>query len=335
MSETETREDPSIREVLEQVYADAGDDVDPTHVLADLDAPLPAEPEAKDEPEVTQEAAAEAPAATEEPAAVEATEAPAHWSLEDRDMFTKQEPAAQQWLLGRSKAMEAAHTKRSQEIAPVRELTERWKPYMDQNGGVQAIDNALQAEQVLQTGSNDDKIYMLRQMIRHYGVSIPGVDQSQGNEAQPAASDPRIDNMEREMVSYRQAAEAQQQQQAAAHVEQLQRHVNDFAESKDEQGKLHHPHFGEVRRTMSAMAQAKEQAGEQPNLDQIYEAAVWATPSTRAKLIESQRTSALDQARADAAKARNAAGSVSGAGSPPTEQPGTVRQELERQFSRL
>ena len=329
MSETETpKADQSIREVVEEIYNNA-EDVDPTNVLAPPDAPEP--PADAEEPK--EEAAPEAPPAdTPEPdvPVVAATEAPAHWSLEDRDMFSKQAPESQKWLLGRSKAMEAAHTKRSQEIAPMREVAERWKSHLDANGGTQAIDRALGAERVLQTGSNADKIDILRNMIRHYGVSIPGVDDPQGG-AQPVA-DTRVDNLEREMANYRQAAEAQNQQNVASQVETLQRRVDDFTAAVDAQGKLQHPHFGEVRHAMAAMAQAKEQAGEQPNLSELYDAAVWATPSTREKLLETQRASALESARVDAAKARNAAGSISGAGSPPAEQPGTVRQELERLY---
>ena len=47
-------------------------------------------------------------------------------------MFRGLDPKAQGFLMDRSKDMEAAHTKRSQEIAPLRGAAEKWTPYLNQ-----------------------------------------------------------------------------------------------------------------------------------------------------------------------------------------------------------
>ena len=64
-------------------------------------------------------------------------EAHVHWAAKDREMFEKvgkTDPKAQKWLMDRSRAMEAAHTQRSQEFAPLRQTIERWQPFFDNIG---------------------------------------------------------------------------------------------------------------------------------------------------------------------------------------------------------
>ena len=47
-------------------------------------------------------------------------------------MFRALDPKGQAFLLDRYNKMEAAHTQRSQEIAPLRKATEKWTPYLAQ-----------------------------------------------------------------------------------------------------------------------------------------------------------------------------------------------------------
>ena len=91
-------------------------------------------------------------------------EAPEHWAVEDREMFGKQTPEAQDWLLGIYKGMESAHTKRSQEIAPFRNtVTEQWSGYLN-NVGVrpeQMFHSLMQVENTLRTGTAEQKRGMI------------------------------------------------------------------------------------------------------------------------------------------------------------------------------
>jgi len=64
------------------------------------------------------------------------------------------------------------------------------------------------------------------------------------------------------------------------------------------------------------LAQAERLAGREPVLSDLYDKAVWANPSIRAKIQSDQQKAsekkAIEAARAKAAKAKKAAQSVSG-----------------------
>lgn len=123
--------------------------------------------------------------------------------------------------------------------------------------------------------------------------------------------------------------------------------IEEFKGAKDEKGELQYPYFEEVEAQMTALTATTPRASGQsvPDyLKQLYETAVWANPSTRAKLQESQRAAETAQRaaeeqkrktedRAKAEKARRAASSVTGSpsGQTPRERgrsDRSLREEL-------
>ena len=102
-------------------------------------------------------------------------EPPAHWSLDDQTMFRAQSREAQQWLLDRSKAMDATHTRRSQEIAPLRGAVDKWSGYLGQLGATpeQAFDMLIAAEYQLRTGTPEQKRAAMTQLARDYDIEPP------------------------------------------------------------------------------------------------------------------------------------------------------------------
>ena len=57
--------------------------------------------------------------------------------------------------------MEAAHTKRSQEIAPLRNAAEKWQPLPQpaiRPSRTQVFDNLMQFEYGLRTGTNEQRM---------------------------------------------------------------------------------------------------------------------------------------------------------------------------------
>lgn len=303
-------------------------------------------------PESTQSAADQgtADAASAEASTAEGTaagdasasiEAPAHWSAADREMFGKVAPDAQKWLLDRSKAMEAAHTRRSQEIAPMRQLAERWNPYFQQLGASapQAIDLLLQTEYQLRTGSQEKKLEVIRDLIRDYGIQAPAGETDGGTEQ--GARDPRVDQLTEQLQQMQQGWQQQQQttvQQQQAMQQQAmgraQAALQAFANQKGADGKLAHPHFGEVQDEMTRLAQADLAAGVQPDLNSLYERAIWANGTTRSQLLAAQQSQEAERRRQEAEKAKRAGGQISGAGAPATEQPKGLRETLEAAWDR-
>jgi hypothetical protein len=109
-----------------------------------------------------------------------------------------------------------------------------------------------------------------------------------------------------------------EQQARIANATRIDNEVEQFRNSQDDKGALQHPHFEEVEPQMVAFVRAAIANGQTPQpLKELYETAVWANPSTRAKEIAAretaQREKASAEARAKAAAARQAGSSVTGA----------------------
>lgn len=143
------------------------------------------------------------------------------------------------------------------------------------------------------------------------------------------------------------ASETAREQEAQRRREEqlgaITKQIEDFRTAKDEKGTLKHPYFDEVEQDMSLLAQQARASGKVLALDELYDRALYANPSTRAKALAAaqaaQRAKDEDEARARAAKARKAGSSVTGAptaGQAPAAKPlpkdATLRQTLDEAF---
>ena len=191
-------DEPSLTDTI--AAAMKGDEAPPDPPAADPEPPV-TPPQAAAEPEPVSPAAPEPPVAAApetppaEPPAAEppaeppaAVDPPTHWDVKHQEMFRKLAPDAQTFLMERSNAMEAAHTQRSQEIAPLRNAVSGWEPYLTQRNmePAQTFQNLMQAEYTLATGTNEQKIGLLQTLAREYGVNLGG----NGPAAPSAEEDP-------------------------------------------------------------------------------------------------------------------------------------------------
>jgi len=105
-----------------------------------------------------------------------------------------------------------------------------------------------------------------------------------------------------------------------AQMNEINRQIADFANTQGADGNLLHPYFAEVEQDMAILAQLDRAQGGTPQLQDLYDRAVWARPSTREKLLGSQRDAeakrAAEERKAKAEAAKRAAVSVSGAPGP-------------------
>ena len=232
----------------------------------------------------------------------EPTEAPIHWSVQDREMFAELNPKAQNFLLERSRAMEAAHTQRSQEIAPIRKAIEPYQGYLQQLGTnpAEAFSRLMGTEYTLRNGTNQQKVETLKQLVKDYGITPPDENE--------VAPDPRVNQLQQQLqhmqVSQQQQAQAVQEQRVA----QASQVIEDFKNQKTEDGRLAHPYYGEVVDYMTAIISSDTQKGIQPDLKRAYDTACWASPVVRQRLL-------TEQNKANVQKKKVAGASVSGAGS--------------------
>ena len=109
-------------------------------------------------------------------------EAPTHWPSDDRELFTKQPKDVQQWMMGRIKHQDADYTRKTQEIAPLRNVIQKWNGYLTQTGQAPdyAFDLLMSAEQRLRSGTAQDKVAVLQALAADYNIPLEGLAPSQG-----------------------------------------------------------------------------------------------------------------------------------------------------------
>ena len=267
-------------------------------------------------------------------------DAPTHWAVEHQEMFRGLDPKAQSFLMDRSKDMEAAHTKRSQEIAPLRNAAEKWTPYLSQMQAEpsQVFDKLMQHEYGLRTGTNEQKINILLGLARDYQVDM----RQNGNGDPPSAEEDPFGVAEKiqaavgPIVQQVQQMNGNMQQQQGysqqASTAAAQKNVDEFRNRKGADGKPAHPYYDEVFNDMLAMAQTKQAAGQPPDiadLADMYERATWSNASVRAKMQAAERHISTQTEQQRQTRARTAAGSLAGGGGSQTEQPKDRRSAIE------
>ena len=332
----------SLRDTIVAAAADTDAAPEPEKAPVEVDVTAEAAPETETAapPEaatvVPPEAGIEPPETKETPP--EPTDAPAHWSLEHQEMFRGLDAKAQSFLMDRSKEMEAAHTKRSQEIAPMRKLSEAWQPYLNQVGSTpdQYFNAIAQTEHNLRSGTNEQRINILMGLARDYGVDFG--QNGNGQQAPTAEEDPfgiqqkimqavgpLAQQVQQISGNFQQQSTAQQQAQTDA----AQGQITNFREEKGDDGKLSHPYYDEVYDDMLVLAQAKQQSGQPVDLAQLYEATCWSNASVRKKIQAREAWTKRQTEQQKATQQRTATGSLTGGSGSRKEQPqDSLRAEL-------
>ena len=250
-------------------------------------------------------------------------------------------------MLDRIKAQDGDYTKKTQEIAPLRNVIQQWTPYLTQTGQdpAQTFHLLMSAEQRLRNGTPQDKAEVFRALANDYGVPLEGLAPPQGEAGEPDEQQLLQNAINQAIQPYQQQLEGMQsymtqQQQAAtqAQVNTIQQQVTAFAGEKDGQGQLAHPYFNDpgVQDMMTMLAQQEQASGRQPQLQDLYDRAIWAVPAVKDKLLKVQQSNAEQQQRERVEKAKAAGASVSSGGgaAPPTdEQPQGIRESVEQAWN--
>lgn len=280
----------------------------------------------------------------EEAAAQSAVEAPSAWSAADREMFAKQSPEAKQWLLRRHKEMEDGFQKRMQEISPTRRLNEELDEVFKPHEEVMRQAGMTRAQAIRELVGWKERLDKNPLEALKYLAHISGVDLKQAIEgaaaADPAGESPTVVELRKQVQELtgqiQRVTGTQNDQQMKAQLSQVQA----FAEEKDAQGQPLRPHFDEVAKDVAAMIRIAKSNGETVTLQDAYDRAVHANPSTRAKLLAAneaeRRRKDEEERKAKAEAARKAsATNIEGQGAASTlaAQTGSIREDLESAFS--
>lgn len=231
------------------------------------------------------------------------SEAPANWSAQDRQTFAALPPEGQAFLLRRHSEMEGDYQRRVQATATAAQFTAALAP---------VFNDPVIAESLKQTGlSPYDAITEWASFHRRFYTEPVGLIQELMQRARldPAAfghmsqsgpgalseadlKDPAIrffaenigktfndvQTLRNELHQMRQA-DAERQNAEVLRVTRWS--IDSFADEKDQQGNLLHPHFDAV------MPQIQELFRANPGRDlkEAYETAIWMVPSVRSGLL--------------------------------------------------
>ncbi|MCR4339650.1 MAG: hypothetical protein NUW01_07160 [Gemmatimonadaceae bacterium] len=340
-------EGPSLREALESAYVEESEKAEappseqaPVETQAATEKPTRAEgrarrPDGTFAPHKATEAsapsgekaaqvdpaAAVAAGAAQQPPAPAAVEAPKSWTPEARQLFEKADPALRQYIAQREDQMhrgvQQLHARFGQKAQIADEFIEAQRPYeaiIRAEGGtpIAAFKELLNAAYVVRRGTPEQKVALVLNTCRDFGIDLNKVIASANEQPQPQ-SQPSFDPN-----AIRQIIEAEfTQRDNQARVASATDIITSFGAEKDGQGQPLRPHFEAIRKDMvpivASLRQANPSMAKAEVLQQAYDRAVWANPDTRAKLLHAQEEKRQAEARNKAAQAAKAAVSVTGA----------------------
>src|SRR3990167_7468877 len=243
----------------------------------------------------TAEPATETPAAAALPPS-----APASRSAAAKADWAKLPPAIQQEVLKREQDVSKGFAERADTVKAYenieRAIGPRKQQLVAQYGSVEAgLDNLLQLSEF----AARDLVGFIRMLAQNRGLDLAQL-QPQPTTPQPQAEDagwvdPQLHAVQQELAGLKQTITQREQAEQAQRMEQTRATVEAFKAS----GKA--PHFEDVRQDMAGLARLHPQM----TIEQLYDRAVYANPTTRERMLAEQRA-AQDKAAADE-RARKAA----------------------------
>lgn len=293
----------------------------------------PDEAEAAEADEATDRSAEESKTeGTEEPPST--LEAPTSWSAAAKAEWAKLPSAIQQEVLKREADIAKGFEDRANRLKtyePIERALEPIRQQLDLNGVSpgQYVRQLVAAEQYLRQNPAE----AIQYLAQSYGVDLQGLNQQQAD--QPPV-DPTVAALQQQVRTIQQGHEQFIQQQQAQQQEAVERQIEAFkADPK-------HKHFDAVESEMAALAALDRQAGKQPELEDLYQRAIWANPAIREQLLAEQKVEAEKKAAEERAKRRKeveraAASNIgtqgTGAGETPRNE--SLEEQMARTYDRI
>jgi hypothetical protein len=198
------------------------------------------------------------------------------------------------------------------------------RPTLSRSG----IDEATYVRKLVDWDSylTTDPKQAIQALAQQFGIDLSAVVNTA---AASEPSDPTLAALQNEVAGLKQhlANDAQTRQQAQ--FTQLQGQITGFAEAKDANGNLKHPHFAAVENHMAALINGRLA----PDMGQAYEMAVYSNPDVRKQLLSAQSADAQrERQQAEAKKAtaakRIAATNIEGSTAKGATPPATLEEEI-------
>lgn len=275
--------------------------------------------------------------ASEQPGSTPAVAPPAGWTAAEKAEWSKLPPAIQTAVSRREAEISRGGQQWSEQkqryeavLSPVAQAASRYGMTAEQ--GLNAL---LAAQNRLET----DPANAIRELARNHGIdlaTLAGQPPADGSRENPQAPD--ISALVRQAVQPFLAPIQQRMQ--AEQIEKEQSTVNLVTDFASQPG---HEHFDTVQTELMALIPTVKAANPHWTIDKVlqdaYDRAVYANPTTRQALSAAQQQAAeakrIADAKARTTQARSAAVSLTGSptGTNGAEIKGTIREELEAAFA--
>lgn len=294
-----------------------------------------AEP-AKDRPEgrvraddgkFAQDKAPEAQVTAPSAAAVEPPKAafPKAWASGTRKaLYDAASPELRAELAGREQEQQAGVDKMRQETQRHTQIATEFdrvtQPYMATMRSmnlnpISVYQDFLNTAYILNTGTPDQKAKIIRDTAQQYGVDLGSMQADPG-----AYQDPTITAFDRRLEAIEQGHLQRTQSEAHARMSDAERAVDAFAKETDPAGVPLRPHIETVAEDMmDRLPRLRDKNPGKPHgeiLQMAYDAAVWGNADTRKETLAAQTKAQEDKRASDEreriARARHAAGSITG-----------------------
>lgn len=219
--------------------------------------------------------------------------AKAKWEALDPDVRAEIARREGDFLKGQSELLPDAQFGRN-----MRGVVEPYRMLIESEGATPelAVRDLLRTAAILRVGTPQQKTAAMQQVIRQYGVPMPGPEDQQlqgGQEGQQQFRDPRVDAMLAQQE--RERAQASERQQST-----VLNDIDTFRNAVDAGGKKVYAYFANVENDMVPVtALVRQEHPDWPNqqvLKEAYERAVWANPETR-QLVQQKNLSELEATR--------------------------------------
>lgn len=278
-------EESSLEAELGAVFDEVNKEDEPE--VAVEKEPAKAKSEQKEEETEVEETPPELESTEEEPVSEEQQEEPeekvvppASWTTEAKDKFSGLDPAIQQEVLKREKDY-ARGIEKNASLAKQAEVYEQViSPYraMIQSEGsdpVRAIQSLLNTAYTLRSGTNEQKVGLMKQLAQQYNIQMDDVS-SDYNEDEYI--DPEIKALREEISSLKNTTQSQIQLQQNQQLQSYQQQIDAFASDPK------HEHFDKVRDQMSALLTG----GSASTLEEAYEKSLYLVDDLRQSLLDKQ-----------------------------------------------
>jgi len=272
--------------------------------------------------EAIQEPVAEAPEVAAEPATPETPpvaapkvyDPPKSWKKEMHEYWTKLDPTVQGYFVEREEQLLNGF----KQFSPIRDALQPHLDYLNQQNiqAPYAIDSLLKAHRLLTEGPIEQR----RAYYKQLGENLKIVEQAQQDGQGQQPIDPTVQAMQHKLASLEAVLQDRAQRELEEARTTVRKEVDAFAADTKA-----HPYFEEVATDIANFVSLGMP------LQDAYDKAVWANPSTRqkeqARLLTEHEAKLKENARLAALPKKKAAGvnvKSSGDGVAPTEPLGTL-----------